>query len=114
MAQQANMHSSISEPERAFFGVWVVRAAFVLAMFGWGIGFYGPPIFLHSVIARTAWRLDLVSLAVTLHFLFGAVVVANLPRMHYRFGIAATKSPIPPPALMRFTYCCGTTKLRLR
>src|SRR6188474_2589523 len=30
---------------RAFFGATVVRAAFVLAIFGWGIGFYSPAIF---------------------------------------------------------------------
>jgi hypothetical protein len=70
-----------------FFGPWAVRSAFVLAMFGWGVGFYGPPVFLHAVIARTAWPLGLVSAAVTLHFLLGAVLVANLPRLHRRFGL---------------------------
>jgi len=29
-----------------FYGWRVVAAAFVLAIFGWGIGFYGPPVFL--------------------------------------------------------------------
>jgi hypothetical protein len=75
---------------RAFFGVTVVRAAFVLAIFGWGIGFYSPAIFLHAVIARTGWALPLVSSAVTFHFLFGAGVVACLPRIHARLGVAAT------------------------
>jgi hypothetical protein len=27
-----------------FYGWRVVAAAFVLAVFGWGLGFYGPPI----------------------------------------------------------------------
>jgi hypothetical protein len=75
---------------RAFFGVWVIRAAFVLAVFGWGVGLYGPPIFLNAVIARTEWPLVLVSSAVTAHFLFGAAVVANLPRLHRRFGVPET------------------------
>lgn len=75
---------------RGFFGPWVVRAAFVLAVFGWGVGFYGPPIYLHAVIERTAWSLGTVSAAVTLHFLSGALVVANLPRLHARWGIPAT------------------------
>ncbi len=66
-----------------------MRTAFVLAVFGWGIGFYGPPIFLHAVMQRTGWPLALVSAAVTLHFLIGAAVVAALPRLHARFGIAA-------------------------
>ena len=71
-------------------GNCVVRAAFVLSLFGWGIGFYGPPIFLHAVMARTGWSLALVSAAVTLHFLWGAGVVACLPAIHRRLGIAAT------------------------
>ena len=77
-------------PARAFFGAWVIRAAFVLAIFGWGIGFYGPPIFLHAVVERTAWPLVTVSSAMTLHFLFGAIVVVNLPRAYRRFGVPAT------------------------
>jgi hypothetical protein len=75
---------------RAFYGTTVVRAAFVLAIFGWGVGFYSPAIFLHAVIARTGWALPLVSAAVTFHFLFGAGVVACLPRIHARLGVAAT------------------------
>lgn len=67
-----------------------MRAAFVLALFGWGVGFYGPPVFLHAVVARTGWPLPLVSAAVSLHFLFGAGVVACLPRLHRRFGVPAT------------------------
>jgi len=40
-----------------FFGPRVVRAAFTMAMFGWGVGFYGPPVYLHAVIERTGWSL---------------------------------------------------------
>ena len=72
-----------------FFGWRVVWAAFVLAIFGWGVGFYGPPVFLHAVIERTGWPLTLVSSAVTLHFLFGAAVVANLPGLYRRLGVPA-------------------------
>lgn len=71
----------------AFFGPWIVRAAFTMALCGWGLGFYGPPIFLHSVVQRTGWPLALGSVAVTLHFLFGALVVTQLPALHRRFGV---------------------------
>ncbi|WP_036593485.1 MFS transporter [Ottowia thiooxydans] len=70
-----------------FFGVWVVRAAFVLAVFGWGVGFYGPPIFLHAVVERTGWPLGTVSAVVTLHFLSGALVVVYLPKLYARWGL---------------------------
>lgn len=73
-----------------FFGWQVVGAAFVLAVFGWGMGFYGPPVFLHAVEAGRGWPLPLVSAAVTCHFLLGAGVVAMVPRLHRRFGLVAT------------------------
>lgn len=70
-----------------FFGWHVVAATFVLAVFGWGVGFYGPPIYLQMVVQRTGWSVALVSAAVTLHFLVGAVVVANLPRLYRLAGV---------------------------
>lgn len=70
-----------------FFGWYVVAAAFVLAIFGWGVGFYGPPIYLQMVVQRTGWSVALVSTAVTLHFLVGAVVVANIPRLYRLTGV---------------------------
>lgn len=72
---------------RAFFGWRVVAATFVLAIFGWGVGFYGPPVFLYAVVERTGWPVALVSSAVTVHFLIGAVVVANLPRLYRVLGV---------------------------
>lgn len=70
-----------------FFGNKVVLTAFVLATLGWGIGFYGPPIFMYAVIQRSGWSLSLCSAAVTVHFLAGTLVVANLPRLYRRFGL---------------------------
>jgi uncharacterized membrane protein len=69
-----------------FYGWRVVGAAFVLAVFGWGIGFYGPPVFLSVIREARGWPLALVSTAVTVHFLVGAVVGARLPALHRRFG----------------------------
>src|SRR5712671_2182563 len=75
---------------RTRFDGWrVVSAAVVLAVFGWGMGFYGPPIFLEAVRATRGWPLALVSAAVTVHFLVGAAMVANLPALYRRFGIPA-------------------------
>jgi MFS family permease len=72
-----------------FYGWRVVGAAFVMAVFGWGLGFYGPPVYLHAVREARHWPLALVSTAVTAHFVVGALVVANLPALHRRFGIPA-------------------------
>ena len=72
-----------------FYGWRVVAAAFVLAAFGWGLGFYGPPVYLHAIRETRGWPLALVSAAVTVHFLCGALVVANLPWLYRRFGVPA-------------------------
>jgi hypothetical protein len=72
-----------------FFGWRVVAAVFVLAMFGWGLGFYGPPVYLHAVRDARGWSLALVSTAVTVHFLLGAIVIAKLPKLYKRYGVAA-------------------------
>jgi Major Facilitator Superfamily len=73
---------------RRFYGWRVVAGAFILAVFGWGIGFYGPPVFLHTIRTTRDWPLAFVSTAVTVHFLIGALAAANLPALHRRFGIA--------------------------
>src|SRR4051794_30199561 len=73
----------------AFYGWRVAGAAFIVAIFGWGLGFYGPPVYLHAVRELRGWSLELVSTAVTAHFLIGAIVVANLPKLYLRFGVAA-------------------------
>ena len=75
---------------RSFYGWRVVGAAFVLAMFGWGMGFFGPPIFLRVVCDTRGWPLALVSSAVTAHFLVGAAVGASLPAIHRHLGVAVT------------------------
>jgi hypothetical protein len=71
----------------AFYGWRVAAGAFVLAVFGWGVGFYGPPVFLHAIRATRDWPVALVSTAVTAHFLIGALAAANLPALHRNYGI---------------------------
>ncbi len=71
----------------AFYGWRVVAAAFILATFGWGLGFYGPPVYLHAVREAHGWSMAMVSAAITVHFLFGAVVIANLPLLYKHFGV---------------------------
>lgn len=82
-----------SERAGRFYGWRVVQAAFILAVFGWGLGFYGPPVFLSVIHESRGWSVLLVSTAVSLHFLLGAVTGANMPALHHRFGaVAVTKA----------------------
>jgi len=74
---------------RKFYGWRVVGAAFVLAFFGWGLGFYGPPVYLHAVREAHGFSLAAISTAVTVHYLAGAFVAANVPALYRRFGLPA-------------------------
>lgn len=75
---------------KAFFGWQVMWAAFLVAVFGWGVGFYGPPVFLHVIEETRGWSIGLVSAAVTAHFLLGGLAIANMPKVYKRFGLAST------------------------
>ncbi|WP_419829178.1 MFS transporter [Methylobacterium sp.] len=72
-----------------FYGWRVVAAAFIVAVLGWGVGFYGPPVYLEVVRQAHGWPITLISGAVTLHFLVGVGIIANLPALHRRFGVPA-------------------------
>ena len=80
--------SPTQQNTKSFYGWRVVAGAFTLAVFGWGLGFYGPPIYLQAVHETRGWSLALVSTAISAHYLLGAVLVANLPRLYLRFGVA--------------------------
>ena len=65
-----------TQTRQATFQGWrVVCAAFVLAVFGWGLGFYGPPVFLKVLHEQRGWSIGLIAAAVTVHFLVGAYSV---------------------------------------
>src|SRR5262249_8884432 len=81
---------TVQSVRRPFYGWRVVGAAFVLAVFGWGLGFYGPPIYMHAAQEARGWSVALVSTAVTVHFLVSAIVVANLPGLYRWLGLPAT------------------------
>jgi MFS family permease len=66
----------------------VVWVAFTVAVFGWGLGFYGPPVYLLALHAQHGWSIALISTAITAHYLVGAVLIANLPEAYRRFGTA--------------------------
>src|ERR1700730_681404 len=85
------MRMVVTAEKRAatFYGWRVVQAAFVLAIFGWGLGFYGPPVFLSFIRESRGWSVVLISAAVSLHFLAGSITGANLPALHRRCGVPA-------------------------
>ena len=75
------------ERRRDFFGWRVVSAAFIVAMFGRGVGFYGPSVFVNALHESRGWPVSLISGAITGHFILSAIIVAGLPALHRRFGL---------------------------
>jgi MFS family permease len=70
-----------------FFGWRVVYGAFTVAFFAWGMGFYGPPIYLQVLHESRGWPVPLVSAAITAHYLVGAIFITRLPWMYHRFSL---------------------------
>jgi predicted MFS family arabinose efflux permease len=88
IASAANGSGRNEEPVPAFFGWKVAWAAFTVAVFSWGVGFYAPPVFLQTLHADHGWPISTISAAITTHFLFSAVLITCLPEVHQRFGVA--------------------------
>lgn len=80
---------SIAVGTSSFFGWRVVWAAFVVAVFGWGVGFYGPSVFLQALHKARGWPIFPISGAITCHFLLSAAIVARLPKIYQRFGLVS-------------------------
>lgn len=67
--------------------VWV---AFAIAVFGWGIGFYGPAVYLPALHQTRGWPIAVVSAAITAHYLVSAGLILALPEIHRRIGVGRT------------------------
>jgi MFS family permease len=59
---------------KLYRGWLVVGAAFLVATFGFGLGFYGPGIYLVALKARHGWSTGELSSAITLYYVLGAAL----------------------------------------
>ena len=66
----------------------VARVAFVVAVFGWGLGFYGVAVYVPALHEAHGWPIAAVSTAVTAHYLVSAMLIACLPAAYRRLGVA--------------------------
>lgn len=69
-----------------FHGWKVVATAFLVAMFGWGFGFYGTSVYLATLAEARGWAAGTLGAAITGYYLFGAALLSNVPRAIERFG----------------------------
>lgn len=69
-----------------FHGWYIVFCAFLVALFGWGFGFYGSAVYLHYLHERHGWPSSVIAGAVTTYYLFGALLLAFVGSAFDRFG----------------------------
>jgi predicted MFS family arabinose efflux permease len=70
----------------------VVWVAFVVALFGWGVGFYGPAVYLAALHQTRGWSIATISSAITAHYLVSAALITALPGAYRRFGVGRVTS----------------------
>lgn len=69
-----------------YHGWLVVAGAFVIALFSWGVGFYGPGIYLVVLRERYGLSTSEISSAITTYYLLGATFVFFTGGIFERFG----------------------------
>ena len=72
------MHRSIigTKPKLLLYHGWlVVAAAFLIALYGFGIGFYGPGIYLVALNELHGWPTSELSSAITTYYVLGATLL---------------------------------------
>ena len=72
----AYSHTINDETSIRYDGWRIVVVCFLLATFGWGLGFYGQSVYVAELHRLHGWPTSLISSATTFFYLFGAVLVA--------------------------------------
>jgi len=58
-----------------YHGWWVVFCCFVVALYGWGFGFYGLSLYLVALTKAHGWSPATISAAITFYYIAGAFLV---------------------------------------
>jgi MFS family permease len=77
---------AVDETSARYDGWRIVAVCFLLATFGWGLGFYGQTVYLAELHRLHGWPTSLISTATTFFYLFGAVLVAFISEAVRLFG----------------------------
>jgi MFS family permease len=76
----------LDESSARYEGWRIVVVCFLVATFGWGLGFYGQSVYLAELNRLHGWPTSLISSATTFFYLFGAVLVAFVSEAVRSFG----------------------------
>jgi MFS family permease len=82
----ASMHLAPNETSLRYEGWRVVAVCFLIATFGWGLGFYGQSVYLAELQRIHGWPASLISAGTTFFYLFGALMVGFVAEAMRAFG----------------------------
>src|SRR5262250_4026325 len=71
---------------RYFYGWNVVAATFVMALFSFGLGFYGLSVYVATLQRIHGWSASAVSAPVTVYYVAGALLTVVMADLYARFG----------------------------
>ena len=88
MGRTLNGSTAISTDETSirYDGWRIVVVCFLVATFGWGLGFYGQSVYLAELHRLHGWPASLISSGTTFFYLFGALLVAFVSEAIRSFG----------------------------
>ena len=72
----ASLHTSTNEASLRYDGWRIVVVCFLLATFGWGLGFYGQSVYVAELHRLHGWPASLISSGATL-----AAIAQKLPEL---------------------------------
>ncbi|MDQ8727114.1 MFS transporter [Bradyrhizobium sp. LHD-71] len=78
--------AATSERSLSYDGWRVVFACFMVAIFSWGLGFYGHGVYLAELQRAKGWPTSLISTATTAYYLCGALLVVYVSDILQRLG----------------------------
>ena len=79
-------NTSVDETSARYDGWRIVVVCFLVATFGWGLGFYGQSVYLAELHRLYGWPASLISTGTTFFYLFGAVLVVFVSEAVRAFG----------------------------
>ncbi|MBR0869743.1 MFS transporter [Bradyrhizobium tropiciagri] len=82
----ASSYSPHDEAALRYEGWRIVAVCFLLATFGWGLGFYGQSVYVAELQRLHGWPASLISSGTTFFYLFGAALVAFVSEAIRAFG----------------------------
>jgi predicted MFS family arabinose efflux permease len=82
----ASSHVSIDETSIRYDGWRIVAVCFWVAIFGWGLGFYGQTVYVAELHRLHGWPASLISSGTTFFYLFGALLVVFVSEAIRSFG----------------------------